>query len=247
MSDFLDRLAARAIGGETSLAPRLPSLFEPLSRAPLVAVADEGEAPARAGDASPAPLVEPNVAPTPRVLSRVRESVESAAARTTPEQRVVLPEPERTAVDVPRAPPPSLHAASPTRGNAIDRASAMPTPERATASLPPVSPRQSSVASTRRETASTPAPNGALLPASVPVFATTGAVSTRSARTATERPATARTESRAAATGEPMVHVSIGRLEVRAAPVAPAPPRRRDGPRPSSLDDYLRQRGKASP
>jgi hypothetical protein len=192
--------------------------------------------------------VEPHAAPTPRVLSRVREPVESAAARTTPKQRVVLPEPERTAVDVPRAPPPSLHAASPTRGNAIDRASAMPASERATASPPAVSPRQPGVAPTRRETASTPAPNGALLPAPVPVFATTDAVATRSARTATVRPATARTESRAAATDEPLVHVSIGRLEVRAAPpAAPAPPRRRDGPRPSSLDDYLRQRGKASP
>ena len=47
--------------------------------------------------------------------------------------------------------------------------------------------------------------------------------------------------------GEPVVHVSIGRLEVRAAPVAATPTRRRDGPQPSSLDDYLRQRGKASP
>ncbi|MEY2159914.1 hypothetical protein [Rhodanobacter sp. FW106-PBR-LB-2-11] len=51
-----------------------------------------------------------------------------------------------------------------------------------------------------------------------------------------------------AAASKPAVHVSIGRLEVRAAPPASAPPRRRDGPQPGSLDDYLRQRGgKASP
>jgi hypothetical protein len=34
---------------------------------------------------------------------------------------------------------------------------------------------------------------------------------------------------------------------VRAAPAAAAPSRRREEPRSSSLDDYLRQRGKASP
>lgn len=31
MNDFLDRLAAKAIGGEAALLPRLPSLFEPTS------------------------------------------------------------------------------------------------------------------------------------------------------------------------------------------------------------------------
>ena len=47
----------------------------------------------------------------------------------------------------------------------------------------------------------------------------------------------------APAAAEPVVHVSIGRLEVRASPAAaPAPPRR-DMPAPRSLDDYLRQRG----
>ncbi len=47
---------------------------------------------------------------------------------------------------------------------------------------------------------------------------------------------------------EPVVHVSIGRLEVRATP-SPAKnaAHRQDAPRSSPLDDYLRQRGKASP
>jgi hypothetical protein len=210
-----------------------------------MAMADEGEAPARARDASPPPPTAPNAVPMPRVPTHVRESMEPAAARTAPPQRVAPPAPERAAVDAPRAPPP--HAASPARGKATDHASAVPTVERATATPSPVSPRQSRVVSARPETASTPAPNGALLPAPAPVFAATSALSTRSGRTATARTATARAESIAAATSEPVVHVSIGRLEVRAAPVAAALPRRRDGPQPASLDDYLRQRGKATP
>jgi hypothetical protein len=45
---------------------------------------------------------------------------------------------------------------------------------------------------------------------------------------------------------EPVVHVSIGRLEVRATPAPGKVAQRQDTPRPSALDDYLRQRGKAS-
>ncbi|HEX7112552.1 MAG TPA: hypothetical protein VF216_08910 [Mizugakiibacter sp.] len=42
------------------------------------------------------------------------------------------------------------------------------------------------------------------------------------------------------------MQVSIGRIEVRAAPAAPA--RSRDEPRPTRLDDYLRQRnGRGAP
>jgi hypothetical protein len=88
-----------------------------------------------------------------------------------------------------------------------------------------------------------------LLPAPAPVFAATLTAPARSGRTVAARAAAARDEGNAAAaTTEPVVHVSIGRLEVRAAPVAAASPRRRESPQPSSLDDYLRQRGgKASP
>jgi hypothetical protein len=85
------------------------------------------------------------------------------------------------------------------------------------------------------------------LPAPAPVFAATITAPARSGGAVAARAAAARTEGKADAAGEPVVHVSIGRLEVRAAPVAAASPRRRDGPQPSSLDDYLRQRGKVSP
>ena len=51
---------------------------------------------------------------------------------------------------------------------------------------------------------------------------------------------------RAAATPapEPVVNVTIGRIEVRVAPAAQAPTRQRpEGPKPMGLDHYLRQRG----
>jgi hypothetical protein len=40
---------------------------------------------------------------------------------------------------------------------------------------------------------------------------------------------------------EPDVHVTIGRVEVRATP-PPSPPVRRNAPQPMSLDEYLRRR-----
>ncbi|RAO78098.1 hypothetical protein CA260_09810 [Dyella jiangningensis] len=44
---------------------------------------------------------------------------------------------------------------------------------------------------------------------------------------------------------EPVVHVSIGRLEVRAGPVPATASRHQDAPRRNAFDDYLRERGKA--
>ena len=60
MSDFIDRLAARAIGGEAALAPRLPSLFEPLQRAPVMAMA-----PSRAYTVGWSPILYPTVVSRP--------------------------------------------------------------------------------------------------------------------------------------------------------------------------------------
>ncbi|MHB1057962.1 MAG: hypothetical protein ACYC0F_08780 [Rhodanobacter sp.] len=249
MSDFLDRMAARAIGGETPLAPRLPSLFEPLQRAPVMPPVDEGEMPARGRDAGATTPVAQTAAPSPRSPAHARESMEPRAARIAPAERPALPTPARAAADAPRAPvPPSPQAASPVRAIVADRAIAPPTPERPVTAASPVSPRQSHVAPSRQKAVPMPAPSGVLLPAPAPVFAATGAVPGRSERTVAARAAAARAESRAAAaTGESVVHVSIGRLEVRAAPATAAPPRRREGPPPASLDDYLRQRGKGSP
>jgi hypothetical protein len=248
MSDFLDRLAARAIGSETALAPRLPSLFEPLQRAPIMSLADAGEAPPpERREAAPAMHAVPVEAPTSAAPAST--SARPAAARVAPIERVVATTSASAAASA------APHASAPsTVGEraftpAVDRPAAPSVSARPAMPAPPlpVQPRQTRVAPDRPETARTPASNGALLPAPAPVFAAPRTAPVRSERTVAARAAAARTEGKADAASEPVVHVSIGRLEVRAAPVAAAA-RRREGPQPGSLDDYLRQRGgKASP
>ena len=248
MSDFLDRLAARAIGGEAALAPRLPSLFEPLARAPSMATADEGEAPARTRDASRLPP--PAAAPPPRPPVPARELIEPRAPRPSPAEPAPLPLPARAAADAPGASMPPSRAAAPARAMAAEPSPARSAPDSAVATPTSVAPRAARLTPVRHESMQPPAAIGALLPAPTPVFATTHAATApaqpgRTAAMRLRRDAQAAQGNRAG--GEPVVHVSIGRLEVRAAPAAVAPPRRRDGPQPGSLDDYLRQRGKASP
>jgi hypothetical protein len=248
MSDFLDRLAARAIGSDATLAPRLPSLFEPLPRAPLMTMADEGEASARVRDAGPMPPAAAAAVPPPRPPLPAHGSIEPRTARTTPAEQVPLRLPERAPTMAPPVPVPPSRAATPARAMIAEPSRATSVPEHAQATPPPVAPRASRPS--RHEAAHPPTAVGALLPAPAPVFATTSGPAApaqhgRAAALRHPRDMQAGRESRTS--GEPVVHVSIGRLEVRAAPAAAAPPRRRDGPQPSSLDDYLRQRGKVSP
>jgi hypothetical protein len=248
MSDFLDRLAARAIGGEAALAPRLPSLFEPLQRAPIMPPADVDEAPPDRRDAAPAMRAVPVEAPTSATPAST--SARPAAAPVMPIERVAAAGPASPAASAARHASAPLNVSERATTSAVDRPAAPSVSVRPAmpASPLPVQPRQARVAPDRQETVRTPASNGVLLPAPAPVFAVSLAAPARSGRTVAARAAAARTEGKADAAGEPVVHVSIGRLEVRAAPAAAAPPRRRDGPQPSSLDDYLRQRGgKASP
>ncbi|MGB3461143.1 hypothetical protein [Rhodanobacter lindaniclasticus] len=250
MSDFIDRLAARAIGGEAALAPRLPSLFEPLQRAPVMAMADEGEAPVRARDTGPMPPAASATTPPPSPPVPAKELIEARAARTASAEQAPLPLPGRAATDTPPAPMPPPRAAAPVRAMAAEPSRVTPVSERTAATPSPVSPRESRIAPSRHEAAHPPTAAGALLPAPAPVFATTNGLPAssqpdRAAAMRRPRDVPAGRESRTSS--EPVVHISIGRLEVRAAPTAAAPPRRRDGPRPSSLDDYLRQRGKATP
>jgi hypothetical protein len=250
MSDFLDRLAARAIGGEAALAPRLPSLFEPLQRAPVMAMAEEGEAPLRARDTGPKPLAASATAPPPRPPMPAHELIEPRTARTAPAEQAPLPLPGRAATDTPHAPMPPPRAAAPVRAMAAEPSRVTPVSERTATTPSSVSPRESRIAPSRHEAAHPPTAAGALLSAPAPVFATTSGLPASSQlgrAAAMRRPRDVPTGRESRTSSEPLVHVSIGRLEVRAALAGATPPRRRDGPQPSSLDDYLRQRGKASP
>lgn len=250
MSDFLDRLASRAIGHEPMLEPRLPSLFEPVQRAPaLLPTVDEtgarekrrdsatsGEPPA--SSASAASMVPPApIEPVPRVTAR--RDATSAAPQASGEPPVA------TARFVATATPPSPRTADehPTVAATVPlpRPHVVPAPvqlrERHATPLP------AAVAEPAR------AAVGVLLPP--PPSGITASRASESVaslpRAANNRAGHAGSDSRRSLPAEPVVHVSIGRIEVRAAPAVTAAPRVRDAARPGSLDDYLRQRNGKAP
>lgn len=241
MTDFLDRLAARALGGGSLLEPRLPSLFEPVVSAPVVAPTLEMHG---GTGRQPPPTVA--MAPTrKRETGAIASAVPVAAASSFAPAANAL---QRSQIDA--------TAAQPTAGSndSVPRvtASVLPRPPSHTrhqdlrlaeddvpphdVRAPPTPPPRFSAERSR----------GTLLPPAAPVFV--------SSPGANRAPASARAAGRARMAaavdpqhraGEPVIHVSIGRLEVRAAPAAALPSQRRAEARPSSLDDYLRQRGKA--
>ena len=253
MSDFLARLAARATGSEASLAPRLPSLFEPSPHATILPTVDDDTAATARHATAPADDTPPAAEPLhpPRTLPPMHDdSLRPARA----EQPATSMPPPIAAPVLDRAMPATVRAAPPATPPvtaSVATPARMPAPEQAHAEpvmSPPVQPRQTGIAPPRVETVSPP--SGSLLPPPTPVFATPRSepARDRSDHAATIRPRPTAAASRTPATGEPVIHVSIGRIEVRAAPAAATPTRRRDEPRPASLDDYLRQRGgKASP
>lgn len=240
VSDFLDRLAIRAIGGDSMLSPRLPSLFEPAVNAGGPAIA---EAPGQVQSVQKEPAVED--APLRLDRSGEKTAPVDIPARLSPrlsvQADVVLAREERVA-DANAQPPMIVGNKSETRG-------ALETPR-----LPTID-RQVSrdVETVVRERhiihvqeivrPASEEPLGVLLPPRAPIFATAQADVSRPGASG-HRPATIRAAERQPVSGEPVVHVSIGRLEVRAAATTGvAAPKRQEGPRPGSMDDYLRQRG----
>jgi hypothetical protein len=228
------------------LSPRLPSLFEPAGRGGA-AVAEEsfqvrtaspGEqesesAPLRARHAESRVAVAEASVPMP-----VPRPVAETSAQTVAPARVVAMEAMqatvtgRPAISALAAEPEPLHSTRRTEQRSTDD----PGPLRETHVL-------------RERIVSEPAHDerlGVLLPPAQPVFAARHDVEARTAnRTARSSPASdpgLPRESR-----ETAVHVSIGRLEVRAAAAPPAAAPRKESVRPASLDDYLRQRSGKTP
>lgn len=244
MSDFLDRVAARAVGSEAMmLSPRLPSLFEPAGRGAAAVVEESLQVPAavpteRTFEPEPADARQSErktgraEASVPALVPRQAKEVSGQAA---PRERVVVVDERR--LPAPHLASPREPSAEPVMSRTQSRNDRMQAGE-----LQPV--RETHILR-ERIAAATPRDEhiGALLPPAQPVFATRHepeARATHPARKETQAGALADAprESR-----EPVVHVSIGRLEVRAASASAPAPRRQEAPRPSALDDYLRQRG----
>jgi hypothetical protein len=235
--DFFDRLTARALGDESMVSPRLPSLFEQGRVSPALPLAEDAKevvathgamsgrrvtAGAHEDRASPirSSLEEPVVAPATAANPRRdmgHESFHGApTVRSEPTARDERPDS--------RPRDPVISHERPVDPVAMLREPLPPPPA---AKLRATTDEGSLLAPTRTVFRTPPAPPDA----------TQGRFqSTQNGQGMSPAP-----------TPEPVVHVSIGRLEVRAAPAPAKTSSRHDAPRPSPLDDYLRRRDKASP
>lgn len=250
MTDFLDRIAARAVGTETVLAPRLPSLFESPRYFPAVLTDEHVDTPLHPLAARSELAAVAVAAPTSAVSQAMPSGLNHARAAPL-ERAAASTRGAALAASPPREETPEVSArprSSPVAERLPDLAASREPAE--TVRPAPVPARQTRVAPDRHESNSPP-DTGVLLPPPRPVFAVaaqTASPPVHSGQVAARSRLAARTDSPGEAARDQVVHVSIGRLEVRAAATPVVSPRRKDGPRPSSLDDYLRQRGdKASP
>ncbi|WNL45678.1 hypothetical protein RKE25_20055 [Dyella sp. BiH032] len=240
MSDFLDRVAARSVGGSPTLSPRLPSWFEPPRDTPAALTVDDAEAkprpmaaPPHATEAPPATAT-PRGLPAPASASPLRTAMPSLRPREMPSEKRAAAA-ERGAPPAPVPDPTKRLVETVLRRieHVGDRAQeARHVPVKAVSERPAMPTPPSSAS---------PAEAPLLVPPREPVFASPAKGDERTAppgRSQQLQDGANGSHARA----EPVVQVSIGRLEVRAAPVAaPSASRRREGARPASLDDYLRQ------
>lgn len=244
VSDFLDRVATRAIGSASTLSPRLPSLFEPAGHGGATVADASFEVQAATPDEhAPIPAL-PNgrrpegraatpQAPEPALAQRpALEPPTQAALR---EGSVAVGDPQPSAASA-RLREPAPEPATPRVTKRFGR-----TPAGELQPPPTHVVRERIVDAPVREDRL-----GVLLPPSQPVFATRHDPEARPANPA-RQPASASLADASPMAQEPVVHVSIGRLEVRAGPAGSPTPRRQEAPRPSTLDDYLRQRGGTTP
>lgn len=228
MSDFLTRLAQRSLGEAPAVRPRLPGLFAPLN-----------EEATPASEAVVVDLHEPLPALAPAPLSRAPKAREETA--------------DATGTGPARAPAPAV--AGERAGNAVparksEAQATQPSGDEGEAAASERSAREPLVrARPSAESGSSPvllvekAAPREQLPASPPVAQTRQRARAKESTADSAGQYLDREPAQA-----PAVHITIGRVEVRASIAAPPPPVR---PRPEhkpalSLADYLR-RGGAKP
>jgi hypothetical protein len=246
MTDFLTSLVARTIAAPT-LTPRLRSRFEPLafddagivesvreiaingpaSPASSLAAAPRAAEVDREEKAQPVPVSlrkRESASPSPRMAEATRVAPPITPPEETPEPLAPRPEPA-----VP-GPPPRFAEPERTTAPVGHRTAAPPPAETAAASIEHRGTRVETRESTQTvERART--------------IATRILQRSETARLFAQPPRAATPQ--AAAAPEPNIHISIGRVEVRAAPAASAvPPRVARRSAVQSLDDYLDRRNR---
>jgi len=237
MSDFFTNLIARSFAAPPAIQPRLPSLFE--STEIISTPADPIPSPSHEPRVAHATTPPTSVASVPPPASKL----ETAAPLTTASPAVPFVAPRKTTETELPAPPTSVFSLRTNR----ETSSRAVTSERnsSTVSSTPTSDHASSAvtASPPPHDPSVPRPASApraltASPGRTPVARSKGTIiSPRQTRTPRqfEHPVSDST---------PTIHVTIGRVEVRAVP-APLPtpqPARRAAPPKLSLADYLQNR-----
>jgi hypothetical protein len=245
MSDFLRHLVGRELGLEPGLRPRLPSLFETgLQGPPMADTRVEREA----GNAATH-----SVAPLPTLAHGEAGPLPARA----PVLQKALPLRAATHAEMAAPPPPRLdpalaasapgdRPASPSTSRATREPSANAQTVRVSTSVepapvPPLRVRLAPTQASRESVAALPArirdATDAPHPATMPTRSKDIA-----AQATHSRPPSTQAPVQHADPAPTVVQVTIGRIEVRAAPAASSQPRQRDGPRPTALEDYLRDR-----
>ena len=217
-----DRAATRSATGHADVR---------VDTRPAARTASAPDRPAQAGSLHPVPP-----APLPPPLPSAPPPAQQAAAPS-------IPAPDRMA---PPAPRPERQPAG-TMATAEQRAARPALPQTDAVAMPDTWPRRAAAGPVPLSSPPPALTAGALRPAPPPVQAVSPGLAVPPPR----RPASAAHHDRrdrhedAAARDAAPVHVSIGRIEIRAVAPPPAPARReRAAPQPLGLDDYLRQRAR---
>lgn len=226
------------------LEPRLPSLFESPQRAPLMpppwrefdtdgrseAVIASGPAPisAERKENSTPYSSQPRLSAAARFASAAALGAPTAADKREPQLAAFTSHTSHTEGHARNNNAPTTPSAPPRLGERLGSPGSLlrQSTKQIAALIPP--PR---------------APRGALLPPTIPLLHGFPGAPPASVSPRTPGARAASIERARQAAAETVVHVSIGRLEVRAAAGPAASARPRQGPQPGSLDDYLRQRG----
>jgi hypothetical protein len=259
MTDFLHRLALRTLAPDRLVRPRLLSLFERVEgTAPGAIVEDDAFEDGPKVDSPSSRPRSPDPAPAPPLAAEIEIDPLHAAAGLPAQPVTVPPKPPTptegdelrveslTVARRPRREQPSRQESAP-EGVPPSPGKASAAPQPALAEAPAASPPEPPIAPPSRVDAGQERRS---LPAK-PILEWTRKIGwSGSARVSVEASARPeglrRRERRDAQRGqepEPTVHVSIGRVEVRAV-AAPAAPRKRapDSPPGKRLDEYLRER-----
>lgn len=231
MNDFLTRLAQRSMGAAPLISPRLPSLFAPPEE-PNIGITDPAAVIGTAQGTTIAPAPAPSHATAPAAPPHIepRASVYPLQDTVTPEAAIKQNAARRSERTEPHVEP----APTPLVPNVQANTPAVPQPAHTASPFAPLA--EPRAESGNQDGRAAPGPWLPLLPQ-------------RKTEPAAVLPAMADDRPAAqAAPAAPTVHITIGRVEVRAnIATPPAAPRPRTASQPAlSLSDYLKRGANAS-